>query len=140
MNTTSTIYTTTVVTETVEISDYCSQRREKILSFDYLDKASQGDEEFRQEVLLQFIVQVPANLSKIENAIINQEEKTIRSVVHEMKTTVFVMGFGDLVMPYLKNIEAMVIKAADINLIRSVFNYVKKICTCAVEEARLYIR
>jgi len=40
-----------------------------VLCFDYLEKAAQGDEEFKQEVLLHFIRQVPANMEKMEKAI-----------------------------------------------------------------------
>ncbi len=111
-----------------------------VLCFDYLEKAAQGDEEFKQEVLLHFIRQVPANMEKMEKAIPQNDSNTIRRILHELKTTVFVMGFGNLILPTMKKMESLVTGPYDNRLVSTLFQYIRVTCDAAVEEARLYVR
>lgn len=110
-----------------------------VLCFDYLDKAAQGDEEFKQEVLLQFIRQVPSSMEKMEKAIPQKDSSTIKRILHELKTTVYVMGFGNLVMPTMKKMDALVSAPYDNRLVYTLFQYIRVTCDAAVEEARLYV-
>ncbi len=61
----------------------------------------------------------------------------LKQLVHNMKTTVSVMGLNETLEPYLDVIE---FEEPDNNSIKQHLNSIKEICNSAVEEAKVLLR
>jgi len=109
------------------------------IHLDYLHSLSGGDAEFEQQLLKQFISQLPEELRELELAIEKQEFNTIRQTAHSLKSTVGYVGLSDELNPYLDRIE----KDAAAHRLGSMlvdFACVKSKCAAAVEEAQAVLQ
>jgi len=71
----------------------------------YLHQLSGNDKDFEREILNQFLVQVPAELSQLQRSINDDDLDTVRRTAHSLKSTVGYVGLADELHPYLEQIE-----------------------------------
>ena len=105
------------------------------IKLDYLHQLSGHDANFEKEILNQFIIQVPTELSQLEESINESDFDMVRRVAHSLKSTVGYVGLADDLHPYLEEIEK---DAAVQNVahFEKNFNYVNSKCQKAIGEVK----
>ena len=110
------------------------ERTAKVIDLLVIDKYSRGDNDFRKELMQEFINTVPPAISSLETAIRQSNYSRIKEIAHDMKTTIHVMGLTVLIGHMLQQIEIFAANA-DLASINALFSDVKLICMQAVQEA-----
>jgi HPt (histidine-containing phosphotransfer) domain-containing protein len=111
-----------------------------VISLSYFGDAGEENKEFILEILKEFTRSVPKFLNHMETAIGIGDFSSVKSLIHDMKATVFVLGFADLIEPSMQFFETGDLKNTTTNLILSAFQHIKNICMKALEEAASLIR
>jgi signal transduction histidine kinase/CheY-like chemotaxis protein len=75
------------------------------IDLNYLHALSGNDSEFEREILNQFIVQLPEELSRLLAAIEERDYNRIKQIAHSLKSTIGYIGFSDELGPILERIE-----------------------------------
>ncbi|HWJ91298.1 MAG TPA: ATP-binding protein, partial [Flavisolibacter sp.] len=75
------------------------------ISLDYLKQLSGNDPKFEREILKQFVVQTPEELSLLEKYIEDQNFDQIRRTAHSLKSTVGYVGLAEDLHPLLDRME-----------------------------------
>lgn len=109
------------------------QNQDKILNLNYLQELSKGNTTFVQSMLTQFVEQMPQELTDLNRAINTKDFTLIKSLAHNMKTTVAFVGLDATLHPSLDAIENAALKQ-DFQSIQQAFENVKKLCEQAAEE------
>ena len=112
------------------------QNQDKILKLNYLQELSKGNTTFVKSMLSQFIEQMPQEIADLEKAITAKDFTLIKSLAHNMKTTVAFVGLDAALYPSLDLIENAVIKQ-DFQSIQQAFENVKKLCEQAAAEIQI---
>jgi CheY-like chemotaxis protein len=107
-----------------------------IIDLAYLRELSNGDTEFEQAIIYQFVVQIPNELDGLRDAILQKDFLRIKSVAHGMKSSVAYMGLSDKIYPYLQMIEAEAAKNNDSYHYIPDFEQVENLCKQAIEDAK----
>jgi signal transduction histidine kinase/CheY-like chemotaxis protein len=76
-----------------------------ILNLAYLRQLSGGDEQFEQEMMAQFAIQVPEELAQLHQAYGAGNMPQLKSVAHTLKSTLGYMGLSEQVRHHLDGIE-----------------------------------
>jgi signal transduction histidine kinase/CheY-like chemotaxis protein len=106
-----------------------------LIHLSYLRQLSGNDKEFEREILNQFITQVPAELSMLEESIKKNDFDCIRRTAHGLKSTVGYVGLAAELHPYLEKIEKDAVVQNAIQF-ESDYNHVKSKCYRAVTEVK----
>jgi signal transduction histidine kinase/DNA-binding response OmpR family regulator len=108
----------------------------KLISLQYLQEISKGDKAFERTMLQQFIAQLPEDLSLLKAAITAADIPAIRSLAHNIKTTVAFIGLEHLLYMHLNPMEQLSDGASyDPAQTAAHFDALKQLCLQAVEEA-----
>lgn len=104
-----------------------------LIQMEYLQQLSRGDKDFEQNMLQQFVTQLPEDLSLLKKAIDEESVTDIRRTAHTIKTTVSFIGLEDRLYPILETLESLEINynRDDIN---GLFNTLKQLCIKALQE------
>ena len=112
------------------------QNKDKILNLNYLQELSKGNTTFVKSMLTQFVEQMPQELTDLEKAIVAKDFTLIKSLAHNMKTTVAFVGLDAALHPSLDSIENATLKQ-DFQSIQRAFENVKKLCEQAASEIQI---
>ena len=107
---------------------------EQLIGLDYLRELSGGDQAFERQILEQFGVQAPEEISQLEAAWSNRDFDQLRRVAHSLKSTV---GYVDLkeLQPLLQHIEVQAADEQEMG-IEAAIATVKEQCTQALMEVK----
>jgi signal transduction histidine kinase/CheY-like chemotaxis protein/HPt (histidine-containing phosphotransfer) domain-containing protein len=119
----------------IQTTELKASENDNIINQEHLNTLSRGNKTFIKEIVDIFVEQNPIEIRELEDAIINKNYSSIRSISHKMKTSVGFIGINQL-LPELTNIENLAINEGDLNNIRSIFNNVKVICQKAIIELK----
>jgi CheY-like chemotaxis protein len=119
----------------IQTTELKAPENDNIINQEHLNTLSRGNKTFIKEIVDIFVEQNPIEIRELEDAIINKNYSSIRSISHKMKTSVGFIGINQL-LPELTNIENLAINEGDLNNIRSIFNNVKVICQKAIIELK----
>jgi signal transduction histidine kinase/CheY-like chemotaxis protein len=109
-----------------------------VINMEYLRSLSRGDEDFEKNMIRSFSEQVPADLKALKTAIDHKNYKEIRSITHNMKSTVSYLGLHQ-VTPLLQQMEIESEKENGITAISDNFISLEATCQLAVSEAEKLI-
>ncbi|MEO9004949.1 MAG: response regulator [Ginsengibacter sp.] len=77
----------------------------KYINLDYMREISEGDKEYEKTVTGQFIEAITRELDALEVSWRNKDMPALRSIAHNMKTTISVMGLNEILQPPLDVLE-----------------------------------
>jgi signal transduction histidine kinase/CheY-like chemotaxis protein/HPt (histidine-containing phosphotransfer) domain-containing protein len=106
-----------------------------LISLDYLHQLSGNDAEFEREILRQFLVQLPEELTQLEEAIRTNNFTQSKRVAHSLKSTVGYVGLAEDLHPYLDRIEKEAVAQHSDDLMK-VYAHVRQQCELALEEVK----
>lgn len=104
----------------------------RLINLNYLHELSGNDQEFEKEILQQFILQTPKELSDLQEAIEQNDPSRIRRIAHSLKSTVGYVGMAELLHPPLERLEKWGENGAGFHD----FHFVKDQCSKAFEEVQ----
>ncbi|MBL7762225.1 MAG: response regulator, partial [Chitinophagaceae bacterium] len=107
-----------------------------IINLDYLREISKGNKNFEEEMVREFIVQVPEEINTLQNAIQTHNLEMIKQVAHALKSSVSFVGLSSKLDPLLHNIETNAAGSGNIQVIAANFEQLRQLCDGAVKEAR----
>ncbi len=88
------------------LAKYAGQKQQEPLAdISYLRQLSNGNDGFIIELLGQFLIQAPQELSSLKEAFAMQDESTMKAIAHSMKTTFGYIGMGKTHWQVLEQIE-----------------------------------
>ncbi|MEO6231674.1 MAG: response regulator [Ferruginibacter sp.] len=102
------------------------------IDLSYMREVSGGNMDYEKTVTQQFIEIIPGDLQGIEKAWQNKDLKNLRQLVHNMKTTISVMGLNELLRPYLDSLEYDELNETSF---RNSFDALQSFCNASVQEA-----
>lgn len=102
----------------------------------YMKEISNGNKEYEQIVTSQFIEMVPVEIDLLTKAFESNNEKELKQLAHNLKTTISIMGLNGLVNNHLDAIENSVSgsKQTEYHIAA-----VASACKKALEEAKLFL-
>lgn len=109
------------------------------LNLNYLHQLSGNDKDFENQILQQFVVQVPEELAHLEDAIENKKFDQIRRIAHSMKSTIGYVGLSDELQPILNRMEKQAESENDLYITED-FQSVQKKCTEVIKEIERLLR
>ncbi len=109
------------------------------LNLAYLHQLSGNDKEFETQILRQFVLQVPEELSKLNQSINDNDFDAIRRTAHSLKSTVGYVGLADQLHPALERIETMA-EAENNEMMKEDFSYVQEKCLATLTEVKKYLQ
>lgn len=101
----------------------------------YLHQLSGNDREFEKEILKQFAMQVPEELSALETSIRENNFDSVRRIAHSLKSTVGYVGLMEALHPHLEQLEKDAAAGNNENFILD-FTEVKTKCEQALIEVK----
>lgn len=104
-----------------------------LIQLEYLQQLSMGDKAFEQNMLQQFVTQLPDDLSQLKKAIDEGSVTAIRSTAHNIKTTISFIGLETSLYPILEALENLD-NAYDAAFVAEQYNTLKALCIKALEE------
>jgi signal transduction histidine kinase/DNA-binding response OmpR family regulator len=105
------------------------------IQLDYLHQLSGNDRAFEKEILEQFLVQAPLELTQLEQHIGSNDYDQVRRTAHSLKSTVGYVGLADELHPYLERMEKDAASGKDADF-HNQFCYVKDKCQHAMNEVK----
>jgi signal transduction histidine kinase/DNA-binding response OmpR family regulator len=104
-----------------------------LVQLEYLQQLSRGDKAFEQNMLTQFVTQLPEDLSMLKKAIDEEAATDIRRTAHTLKTTISFIGLETHLYPILESLERVEVNY-DKALVSDQFNTLKRLCVQALQE------
>ena len=101
----------------------------------YLEQLSGNDKNFEQEILKQFIKQVPGELNELKEHIQSNNYEMVRRVAHSLKSTVAYVGLTEDLHPYLEQMETDAAKEDNRHFFQQYSHIIEK-CNQAVGEVK----
>ncbi len=111
-----------------------SNIKASVINIEYLRSLSNGDEDFERNMIKAFSEQMPQELKELKTAIDQKNYKQIRSIAHNMKSTVSYLGLQQLT-PLLEQIETESENENGIIRICDNFTSIEATCHLAIKEA-----
>lgn len=111
-----------------------SNIKASVINIEYLRSLSNGDEDFERNMIKAFSEQMPQELKELKTAIDQKNYKKIRSIAHNMKSTVSYLGLQQLT-PLLEQIETESENENGIIRICDNFTSIEATCHLAIKEA-----
>jgi CheY-like chemotaxis protein/HPt (histidine-containing phosphotransfer) domain-containing protein/two-component sensor histidine kinase len=105
----------------------------------YLQELSMGNTEFEREIIKQFIIQVPQELTDLYTAMQQRDKVKTKGVAHGMKSSVAYVGLKDVLYTNLHRIETEDLTDENIMELEADFQQVQSICEAAMEECKLWL-
>jgi signal transduction histidine kinase/CheY-like chemotaxis protein len=105
----------------------------QFINLDYMREISGGNTEYESTVTGQFIDGIPNDLEILSSALTDNDLDLLRRTVHNMKTSVSIMGLTDTLQPHLDILEYGNLADEEFS---SHISAIKTICTNALREAR----
>jgi signal transduction histidine kinase/CheY-like chemotaxis protein/HPt (histidine-containing phosphotransfer) domain-containing protein len=105
------------------------------ISLSYLEQLSGNDKSFEQEILLQFVRQVPGELDELKEHIQSNNYEMVRRVAHSLKSTVAYVGLTDDLHPYLEQMESDAAREDNRHFFQQYSHIIEK-CNQAVGEVK----
>jgi signal transduction histidine kinase/CheY-like chemotaxis protein len=102
----------------------------------YMKEISNGDRGYEKTVTGQFIEAIPADLIALDKAWQGNDVQQLKKIVHNMKTSVSIMGLDESLHPHLDAIEY---EQHDKHQLLQRINTIKNICSTALTEARSFL-
>lgn len=84
------------------------------LDFTYLNEISGGDQEFINDILETFLIEMPKDMENVSNGINNNDTQIIGKMAHKVKATLHLLGLEEL-KNHAFNIEQAAKNNADDN-------------------------
>lgn len=103
------------------------------ISLEYLHQLSGNDRSFEREILQQFLVQAPVELSRLDEQLNKGEWDEARKSAHSLKSTVGYVGLAAELHPPLETIEK---HNGDTSRLQACMDQVKSKCELALEEVK----
>ena len=107
----------------------------QVINMDYLQSLSKGDKTFEKNMIKAFSKQMPLELKELQIAIDDKNYKRIRTIAHNMKSTVSYMGLQQLTS-LLEQIETESENANGLSRINENFTVIDTTCQLAIKEAQ----
>ena len=108
-----------------------------VIDLDYLRELSKGNKSFESDMIQQFIVQVPEEISVLEISIEKKNYEAIRAAAHGLKSSVSFVGLSPKLQPLLEQIEKhSSAENGNMQAIRQNFELLQNICSEAIKEAK----
>ncbi|RFS19102.1 response regulator [Chitinophaga silvatica] len=107
----------------------------QLINMQYLQQLSNGDESFIKTMLEQFISQLPEELTRLKQAIQDEDLASIRAIAHTLKTTVAFIGLESHLYPFLDPLENLQESQYYPQIVVAQFNTLKQLSIQAVQEA-----
>ena len=104
-----------------------------LVQLEYLQQLSRGDKAFEQNMLTQFVTQLPEDLAMLKKAIDEETAIDIRRTAHTLKTTISFIGLETHLYPILESLESLELNY-DKALVADQFNTLKRLCIQALQE------
>jgi signal transduction histidine kinase/DNA-binding response OmpR family regulator len=104
-----------------------------LVQLEYLQQLSMGDKDFEQNMLRQFVTQLPEDLSLLRKAIDEGSVTAIRSTAHNLKTTISFVGLENSLYPILESLETLD-SPYDTDRVTDQYNTLKRLCVKALQE------
>lgn len=108
----------------------------QVINLDYLKELSQGDTEFENAIVRQFIVQVPEEIALLQEAVSIENRQQIKSIAHGMKSSVAYLGLTEQLTPLLHRMEVEAVSNINPHHFAEDLQEIKRVCEQAVVEAR----
>jgi signal transduction histidine kinase/DNA-binding response OmpR family regulator len=112
----------------------------KMIQLDYLHQLSNGNKDFEKAMAEEFLIQVPEQLTRLKEAVDAVDYKTIRTLAHNMKTSVAFLGLTETLNPVLEKIEQTAAAKNEITIINSNYQHLNAVCTEAIAETKEYVQ
>jgi signal transduction histidine kinase/DNA-binding response OmpR family regulator len=109
----------------------------KYINLQYMKEISAGNKVYEKTVTEQFIIAIPVELEKLNNAISNKDSMGFKQLAHNMKTTVSIMGLTSLLQPYLDFFEY---ESSFDTILEDKCVAFKNICNAALVEANEFLQ
>jgi len=109
----------------------------EVIDLTYLKEISNGDIAYEKMVTSQFLGLVPKQLTLMQEAIIANNQAALRKTVHNLKTSISIMGLDALLNEHLDALEYQNLQRAHIAKKAEI---VSNICQRAMEEAARFFR
>ncbi|ANE50997.1 response regulator [Flavisolibacter tropicus] len=110
-----------------------------LIDLTYLRDLSMGDTSFEEEIIKQFIIQVPQELDELHQAMQEGNQQKMKSIAHGMKSSVAYVGLKDVLHPHLHRIETASLDEDATVLYQDDYQYIKTICEKAILEAQAWL-
>lgn len=110
-----------------------------VIDLAYLKELSMGDTAFEQEIVKQFIIQVPQELEDLKQAIDEGDRQKMKSIAHGMKSSVAYVGLKDVLHTHLHRIEIANIEEDATTQYQDDYQHIKTICEQAIVEAKAWL-
>jgi CheY-like chemotaxis protein len=104
-----------------------------LVQLEYLRQLSMGDKDFEQNMLRQFVTQLPEDLSLLKKAIDEGSVTAIRSTAHNLKTTLSFIGLEHRSYPILESLETLD-SSYEADIVTDQYNTLKRLCMQALQE------
>ncbi|MBO9572899.1 MAG: response regulator [Chitinophagaceae bacterium] len=111
-------------------------KRYRYIDLQYMKEVSRGNFEYERTVTGLFIEAIPNDLQSIENSWNKKDIHEMRRTVHNMRSTISIMGLNEILQHSLDALEFE--NLSEENFLRE-FQTLKSICEGAVDEAKQYI-
>jgi CheY-like chemotaxis protein len=112
---------------------YGAEPGSSLIQLEYLQQLSRGDKEFEQQMLTQFVTQLPEDLALLKKALDDNNPTDIRRAAHMLKTTISFIGLEEHLYPILESLEKAD-ASYDRNIATEQFNTIKRFCLKALQE------
>lgn len=106
------------------------------INLHYLEELANGNEDFKKNILQQFLVQAPDELAGLTAAFTDKSFASIRSRAHNLKTTISFLGLQEHLAADIETLENSPDNSSDNETLTRSFNNVLKVCHAAVSEAK----
>jgi len=110
-----------------------------LLNMQYLHDLSQGNQQFEQTMLEQFIAQLPEDLRRLKEAIAENNIADVRSTAHNLKTTISFIGLESHLYPILTELEETTAVTYSQEEANDHFESLKRLSMQAINEAIAFI-
>ena len=109
-----------------------------VIDIEYLHSLSKGDIDFEKKMIKTFAEEIPGEVLKLKNAIDKKDYESIKSLAHNMRSTVGYLGLNKLIEP-LKQMELDAETKNGMEGIQNNFSLINNTCKLALKEAETII-
>jgi HPt (histidine-containing phosphotransfer) domain-containing protein len=101
----------------------------------FLKEMAQGNSAFMEEILTMFINTTPESLTKMQEAIDNQDWDQLKAIAHRLKSSMFLIGIKELEMN-MATIEQLALNPEERPVISGILARTRNICELAIEKLK----
>jgi len=108
---------------------------QKVCDLSYLSTTMDGNKLLINDIMKEFLIQVPVELKCLSTAIVETKYSKIKSYAHKMKSTFSIMGIS-AVLPILNKLEELGANENGFEEIKELNNQLDKIANQALKEIK----